>query len=265
MENSIENEDIRYYDVVKYLDINEGDLLVVASDVTRLFFAEFTQTGDMPDINKLIDSFKDKVGIKGTLLFPMYNWDFCKGVPFDIRTTPGKTGALGNAALKRSDFKRVKHPLYSFMVWGKHADYLANMTNIDSWGEGSVFDFLHHNEAKWLLFDVNVTYGYSFIHHVEQMGHAPYRYNKFFTAEYTNEEGVTDTRRYSMYVRNLDLNPIENFGPIEQELIQKGIAQKTIINDIPYTIVDVARSYEPILNDVVNNRSRKIYKYKGQD
>lgn len=265
MDLIIEDSNIGYLQVLDHLDVKKGDLLVVASDVTRLFFSEFEKSGEFPDIDKLIDSFQRAVGEEGTLLFPMYNWDFCKGKPFDIRKTQGVTGALGNAALKRSDFKRVKHPLYSFMVWGKYANQLSEMENKNSWGVGSVFDFLYHENAKWLLFDVDITHGYSFIHHVEEMAEAPYRYYKDFTADYTDENGITTPRTYSMYVRDLALDPKENFEPMQEILLEKGIAKRTIINEIPYIVVDVYSSFDPIFQDVKYNRSRNIYTYPGQN
>ena len=40
----------------------------------------------------VLDSFLAAVGPHGTLLFPLFNFDFTKGVPFDIRTTPSQMG-----------------------------------------------------------------------------------------------------------------------------------------------------------------------------
>lgn len=261
----IYDENIGYSDVVNHLDIIEGDLLVVASDVTRLFYLELMRTGIMPDVDILISSFQNRIGNNGTLLFPVFNWDFCKGITFDIRTTPGKTGALGNAALKRDDFKRTQHPLYSFMVWGKYSDYLSNINCESSWGDNTVFDFLHKNKAKWLLLDVDMTHGYSFGHHVEQKGAASYRFNKHFTGHYVDKEGKDSIRTYSMFVRRMELNPIEDFTLMEKELLNDGAATKTLINEIPYILIDVEKSYEPILRDVVYNRSRKTYTFDGQN
>ncbi len=259
MDRIINNSSIGYLHVVDYLNIQKGDVLVVASDITRLFYSEFEHSGVLPDINKLIDSFIEKVGVEGTLLFPIYSWAFCKGAPFDIRKSMGETGALGNAALKRGDFKRTKHPLYSFMVWGNYSDYLCNLDNVNSWGEGTVFDFLYKKSAKWLLFDVDLTQGYSYVHHIEQMAGAPYRYNKEFSSDYTDENGITSKRTYKMFVRDLEIDPQENFAPMEELLLRDGIAKRTIINEIGYIMVDVQKAYMPIYRDVKDNGSRNLF------
>lgn len=45
------------------------------------------------DFNDFIDGLLEEVGSEGTVVFPCYNWDFCKGLAFDYRTTPSKTGS----------------------------------------------------------------------------------------------------------------------------------------------------------------------------
>ena len=54
---------------------------------------------------------------KRNILFPTFNWDFCKGKSFNYNNTRSMTGSLSNVALKRPDFKRSKNPIYSFAVW----------------------------------------------------------------------------------------------------------------------------------------------------
>ncbi len=79
--------------MIDLLDINPGDLLLVASDVTRLAYKDPEFSCD-----KLIDELQEAVGPEGTLLFPTYNMDFCKGVPFDIVGTPSQMGSFSSAA-----------------------------------------------------------------------------------------------------------------------------------------------------------------------
>ena len=114
------------------LKIEKGDVVLLTSDITDLFL-QCQDNGEILDVNILLDHFKEAVGEEGTLLIPTYNWGFCQGKPFDYKKTPSKTGAIGNAALRRKDFIRTKHPIYSFAVWGKDADKLVAMDNIESW------------------------------------------------------------------------------------------------------------------------------------
>lgn len=119
--------------------IKKGDILLVSSDVTQLILKlcggieNFNRSIAKKYCNDIIDTLQNLIGEEGTLLFPTYNWGWCKGKPFIYEKTLGETGALGNAALKRTDFKRTKHPIYSFAVWGKDKDKLVSLNNVDSW------------------------------------------------------------------------------------------------------------------------------------
>lgn len=108
--------------------IQKGDVVYVVSDILELA-KNARENGERFDRDVFLDSLKEAVGENGTLLIPTFNWDFCRGIPFDYVKTPGKTGALGNAALKRSDFKRTRHPIYSFAVWEKTGIICLNRMN----------------------------------------------------------------------------------------------------------------------------------------
>ena len=84
------------------------NLSIIHKKLGRTFF---------PD--EIINQIQSVIGKNGTLLINSFNWDFCKGIDFDPKNTPSKTGALSNIALKRKDFMRTKNPIYSFLVSGK--------------------------------------------------------------------------------------------------------------------------------------------------
>ena len=261
----IEDLTLGFPDIIKKLDIFKGDTLLVSSDVSRLFYIEYQRTGELPNLDLLVDALKEAVGEDGTLIFPTFTWDFCKRLPFNIRESPCKTGSLSNVTLNRLDFKRTKHPIYSFTVWGKDTDYLCSMENVASFGEGTPFEYFVEHRAKNLLIDVTLTQGYTFVHHCEQVGKASYRFHKKFKSEYVDCDGNHSVREYTMFVRKLALNPLEDFTEMENNFLTKGIERRIIINGINFSIVNMSASFPLILEDVVNNRSRKIYKYRGQN
>lgn len=257
--------DYNDFSFLRQLDINKGDFLVVSSDITSYLLEGFRETGVFPDVNLLIDSLYELVGKEGTLVFPTFNWDYCAGNTFDWRKTEGKVGHLGNTALKRKDFKRTKHPIYSFVVKGKYQEELCSLNNTDSFGIDSPFAFFDKKYAKSLLFGIGLQEGFTFAHYAEQVGKAPYRYIKNFTAPYIDENGVEEVRTYSMFVRRLDLDVVADLSKLESLLINKKVAKRIVVNDIPYTIIDMHSSLPLIVSDVKNNRSRSLYSYKGQN
>lgn len=243
-------------------EIQEGDIVYVVSDILELSIRARENKNKL-DINKFIDSILEKVGPSGTVLIPTFNWGFCRGETFDIKRTISKTGALGNAAMKRSDFKRTKHPIYSFMVWGKDKEILCEMDPIESFGTDSVFGYLHKNRAKSLVIGLHSLAGLTFVHYVEQQVGVPFRYHKNFTAKYINESGAEETKTYSMYVRDLDMNPeeINCFQPMSEIIEENGISKSYSINDVQFHVMNLEDIYSVVKEDILNNDSVNLYTY----
>ncbi len=255
---------VKLVSIADYLEIEKGDRIFISSDIRGILMHCLREKDDR-DINILIDSLQKKVGMEGTILFPVYNCDFCKGITFDYNKTYGKQGALGKAALKRNDFKRTKHPIYSFAVWGADQDLLCNMNNTDAFGDDSPFQYMVDKNIKNIIIDLTYKRCFTFVHYVEEKIGVSYRYLKNFTAGYFDENGVESKKTYSMFVRDLDLNVVTTVDPFEEEFLRKKIAKNYIINGIEYKIVDMAKTLPVITRDIVYNKARKIGIYKGQD
>lgn len=247
------------------LHLSKGDRILITSDVKQLLYDLYSHNDDT-DLNILIDGIKEIVGEEGTIVFPTFNWAFCKGETFDIKKTPCKTGTLGTLALKRDDFRRTKHPIYSFAVWGNGTEELCAMDNQSSFGEDSPFTYFTENHFKNLFIDKDLEHSFVYVHYCEQqVGNLKYRYLKDFHADYIDENGKVRKGCYSMNVRDLDLDVTNRIYPFEDEFIEKGIMERFYVNDIEYKIIDLYKSYPIITDDVKHNRSRKICSFIGQD
>ena len=204
MGSAKERKELDYMDFLQGVGVEKGDIIDVSSDMANvLLYCRRIGARLVPD--HLIDSLQELVGPEGTVMIRTFTWDFCHGEPFDIRTSPSRVGALGNAAMKRADFKRTGHPIYSWMVWGKRADELLQMDQPNAFGPGSVFDFLDINHAKQLTLGNTSSDSTTQMHHVEAACKVPYRFDKPFTGEYTDYSGNTCLKTYSMHVRPLNL------------------------------------------------------------
>ena len=139
------------YDKFIYnLPIKETDSLLINSSFLRLMISA-KKKGKKFDQNKLIDSFCNFVGKKGTLIIPSFSWEFCKKKIFDPKKTKSITGSLANTALTRKDFKRTPNPIYSFLVYGNDQKYLCSLKHQDSFSLNSPFGYLIKHELlrKW--------------------------------------------------------------------------------------------------------------------
>lgn len=240
--------------------IQSGDILYIASDLFKLAAISHAN-GEKMLLDDLIRSFQEKLGKDGTILIPTYNWDFCKGKTFDYVKTPGTTGTLGNFALKKTDFKRTKHPIYSFAVWGKYADTLVHMENQEAFGTDSPFAFMYQNKAKYLSIGITPSYGLTYVHYTEQLVGVSYRYHKNFTGMYVDEHGEQSIKTYSMYVRDLELNPQvkNNFCGLDDELRSAGALEETAINSVEFGIIDIGKAHDVLLKELKENGSANLY------
>ena len=112
IDNISTNKEFDYKSFLNGLNIQNGDLLEIASDL--LSFLLYCRNKKLKfDANKLIDEIKHLVGNEGTVMIRTFSWDFCNKHIFDYSNTLSQTDSLGNYALKREDFKRTKHHVYS--------------------------------------------------------------------------------------------------------------------------------------------------------
>lgn len=253
--------------ILQSLGIFSGDKILVSSEIMKMLIqlagedqeklrnrAEMTML-----LDKIIDCLQEVVGETGTLLFPTFNWGFCKGRAFDYCKTLGQTGILSNRALVRTDFKRTCHPIYSFAVWGKGTEELVSLQNKSSFGEDSPFAWLHRHKGKNLVIDAS---GYfTFLHYVEEKFGVPYRYIKDFSADYKDKNGNVSNRSYSMYVRDLDLNFIADNEGIEKVLLGHDVMSIKIVNDIRFCLICFDEAFYWLKDEIQNNQAKNLMKW----
>ncbi|QNK87239.1 AAC(3) family N-acetyltransferase [Sporosarcina sp. resist] len=247
-----------YDKVIASFNLQKGDVVLIGSAMKGLALAA-RKVGEKLDLDKLIDKLIEEIGAEGTLLFPTYNWDFCSGIAFDYNNTVSKTGALSKAALKRNDFSRTKHPIYSFAVWGKDKERLISMNNKSAFSADSPLAYLHKNDAKMVMIDVDYQNSFTFFHYVEEMEQVAYRYMKEFTGTYIDENDETRIDTYSMYVRDIEKGVLTKVDDMGDEIDRKGVATVSVVHDVECRVVDLNRSYELIRYDIIHNEAKKLY------
>lgn len=246
--------------VADSFDIKAGDFINLSSDVMALAFITKKNEGEF-DPNKVLDSFIEKLTPEGTLIVPTFNFDFSNKGFFDYKNTKCTTGALGNAALERGDFKRTWHPMHSYAVWGKYQDEICSMNNLNSFGEDSPFAFMIEKNAIQLLLGCDYQRGMTFVHHVEFKANVPYRFFKEFTGTYVDENGNSLTKRVEYPARYYEYGSVEKFNRIGEILEEHGVSEKKYFNGILSYQVDLAKSYPYIYDDIINNRCANLYDF----
>ena len=250
------------------LGVREGDSLYVASDTTRLLVEMKRQYGISNGkqrnnfLSALVEKLQEQVGRQGNLLFPVFSWEFCRGKGFNRSSSLGEVGALNNWILKnRKDFRRTRHPLYSFMVWGKNADDFVASENVDAWGADSLFAWLHHHGGKMLLLDVSLQRGFTFMHYVEESVRVPYRYFKNFRGEYTDIDGTKSIRSYTMDVRDLAISSQEYLP--DSFLEEKGAMRGQRCGNLMLKVIDLPKAYDAVSEDLRRCNGAHCYRFEN--
>ena len=75
----------------KGVGIKKGDTILLHSDIKRLLVEFKKKNVEISPIN-ILESFLDSIGSNGTLLLPLFNFDFTKGKTFNFNKTPSKNG-----------------------------------------------------------------------------------------------------------------------------------------------------------------------------
>ena len=247
-----------YLDMVRQLDIKPGSLVIVTADLTRMaLLGRRKEVGF--NIDHLIDCLKQCLGKGGTLVIPSFNFNLKNNNYYHPARSLPVTGALATAAMKRLEFLRTKNPLHSFLVWGKYAEALAALDNQSSFAADSPFAFMKEHQAKMVLIDTTISAAFTFVHHVEEMEKVSYRKYRKIRIFVGENDGKPARKEYLLYAKKpgwtMDLEGLEKL------LIEQQIAKKILINQVPFTLVDLETAYPVIANDILHNNAKNLARF----
>lgn len=206
----------------KAAGVNEGDLLLLHSSISRTL-RRIAKMGGKPNPAIIIESFLKALGESGTLLLPLFSFEFPKGVPFDIRNSPSQMGSLTEAGRQWPGAVRTGHPIYSFAVIGKKAEEFRGLKNFSGYGRDSPFGILHRLGGRIGVLDLPDQDSMTFYHYVEESLNAPYRYHKTFTGHYVDEHGSQSVETFGLFVRRREDGVVTSVNPMGEILCEKGL------------------------------------------
>ena len=66
---------------------------------------------------------------KSVLLIPTYNYNFTKGIKFDLKKSPSQVGLFSDYLLKRHYSKRTPNPIFSHLVFDPKLNFNKNISH----------------------------------------------------------------------------------------------------------------------------------------
>jgi aminoglycoside 3-N-acetyltransferase len=213
---------VRLADQWRASGIGDGDMVLLHSDIRRTLRSA-RRDGENLSPETLLNSFLEAVGKSGTLLLPLFNFDFTRGVPFDIRSTPSQMGILTEVGRQHAFSVRTAHPIYSFAVLGAQREQFRQVNNFSGYGEDSPFALLHRNGGKIAVLDLPDQNSMTFYHYVEEALNVPYRYHKTFSGTCIDAQGNASDKTFGLFVRDLDKRVQTHVNPMGELLWQQGL------------------------------------------
>ncbi|MBC8332851.1 MAG: AAC(3) family N-acetyltransferase [Anaerolineae bacterium] len=213
------------------IGVQAGDVLLVHSAYKSL-------GGVDGGPQTVIDALLHVLGEDGTLIMPTFNFDFCKGAPWDVNETPSHMGIITELVRKDPRSQRVFHPIYSFAVIGAQAGFLTAERYKSSYERKSLFGKLCRLDGKIMVVGLPYNDSMTFFHHVEEIEGVDYRYLKTFTGMITDENGKTYEDSFQMLVRDIEQGVetmVDPMGALAEEaglitVAQIGQAKVSLMN-----------------------------------
>lgn len=202
--------------------IRAGDTVLIHSSISRTL-KRVKEWYEEPSPELILDSFLSVLGEQGTLILPLFNFDFTQGIPFDIRSTKSQMGVLTELARQHPEAVRTGHPIYSFAVIGHHAKLFMNVNNKSGYGKDSPFGILHQLGGKIGVLDLPDQNSMTFYHYVEECFEVDYRFHKIFSGIYVDINGNSSQGSYSLFVRDIDRGVETHVDPMGEILWSKGL------------------------------------------
>jgi aminoglycoside 3-N-acetyltransferase len=202
--------------------VEEGDMLLLHSSARRIL-RKLPKSRDASPADLLLESFLAAVGGAGTLLLPLFNFDFASGKPFDIRETPSQMGVVTETGRHWPGAVRTGHPIYSFAAIGAQASAFEGVENFSGYGADSPFGMLHRAGGKIAVLDLPDNGSMTFYHYVEEACSVPYRYHKTFAGPYVDWSGREAVRTFGLFVRDLEQGVVTSVDPMGELLWKKGL------------------------------------------
>lgn len=245
--------------------IQEGDILLIHSSIKRTF-KRYLKLDTRLSPQDILDSFLKAVGDSGTLLLPLFNFDFTKGVPFDIRNSPSQMGALTEAGRIHPLAIRTGHPIYSFAVIGAKSKRFAGVNNFSGYGHNSPFAILREMGGKIAVLDLPDQNSMTFYHYVEEMHEVDYRYHKTFTGNYIDILGNEESKTYGLFVRNVENGVLTHVNPAGELMWESGLYSGYRPNEKSgLRVVSSQRMYEFISEIITSGKAKNIlYRIEGE-
>lgn len=149
---------------------------------------------------------------------PSFNYDFCKGKPFNLKEDISQVGTLSEYFRQEIASWRSSTPVFSFSGTGVMPQQELGSV-IDPFDDTSLFGFLNKNNGLLMHYG-SAFQATTLIHYAERIsGNLIYRYNKKFNGLICDAKNYEVTLNYHVIPKNVSL--VYDWAKLERHLLEK--------------------------------------------
>jgi aminoglycoside 3-N-acetyltransferase len=208
-------------EIKRYINANKATHILIHSDVLFGLKVKFESQSQFLDqhISELLD-----ICYPMDIIMPSFNYDFCKGKPYNIKTDSSQVGTLSEHFRLNYSKWRTSTPVFNFSGTGNNVS--NTKYNTDPFDEESVFGFLTKNNALLMHYGSGFN-STTLIHYVERIsGQLVYRFDKQFSGKVIDNDNQEFSCDLKYHVRPLNYKMEYDWQKLEQELINSNIIKK---------------------------------------
>jgi aminoglycoside 3-N-acetyltransferase len=250
---------LSYLELPKTLELEPTDEVYLVSDISRIMINAIQHEQGF-DAGKMIDAFTHYLS-DGSLFIPGFVNTIKNHSKVDMQTLKPETGGLSKEAFKRfknNNCSRTNDPFHSFFVFGKNAGSIVRQTlnNEETFGKDSVFGYLHQQKGTMILVDLELYYGFTFAHYVEQQTGVKYRDLISYEFDFTDVFGTESKRVYKIFSKKKGYLPVLN--GLEKPLVEADAMKIFHINGVKIFKIDLQKAFTVIEKDILENGAKNL-------
>ena len=192
--------------VLKNLSVKKGDNIYLGIDLFKIAdFLKVKKINRYKFVEELLNFFLSKLGKKGNLIIPVFNFECVKKKEFNQKESIGQSGALGSLLLKKYYQHRTYHPFYSFLCFGRKRKIYTKIKNVNATGKYSLWYYFIKDNFDLVTLGHHFSRSFTHIHYLENLKNINYRFNKKFTLKYTDKNNKIKRESFSFFARKKNI------------------------------------------------------------
>ncbi len=244
------NLDMNFEEYLFSIGVSPHQNIIVHSSFSKIKSAfPFIQPDTIIDVLKII------ITNTGSIIFPTFTYCFKKTSGnyevFDRSESKSKVGLMSETFRLSDGVIRTSSPTHSFGLWGEVTNYIDENNSPESpLGEGSVVDWLTHQQNSFVLMlgtdFSSLTYG----HYLETVAKVPwYDYSPW---DYMNVLPIGVSTNGEQKLKEIP-GCAKSFVNFEKYLLNRNIIKKHIYNELQTYLISIKLLYEEGLVYFSNN------------